>query len=320
MNKSAYSNGLKTFVLGINLRNDKHLSSQLLRLDIYIYDYLVKRKYNISAKTFQAEAQVSNNHTAIDAPGGFLFEWWSIFWDIFIARYKRQGTSTAESYNEFAVPSSSAPLICHLSSLFLLLCGLASAYFYKVIRLDIYIYDYLVKRKYNISAKTFQAEAQVSNNHTAIDAPGGFLFEWWSIFWDIFIARYKRQGTSTAESYNEGQIIKAQEQQHQHQQHQKPQQQRQKQMQLQEVILKRQFQQQEQQYQQQRRDETQLQKGIASDNSVRQNPEVFNALARKMYEEGLKLLVQKDHLGDADIQVSNSSLMFTIIALIIYLR
>jgi hypothetical protein len=23
----------------------------------------------------------------------------------------------------------------------------------------------------------------------AIDAPGGFLFEWWSIFWDIFDAR-----------------------------------------------------------------------------------------------------------------------------------
>jgi hypothetical protein len=24
---------------------------------------------------------------------------------------------------------------------------------------------------------------------TAIDAPGGFLMEWWSVFWDIFIAR-----------------------------------------------------------------------------------------------------------------------------------
>lgn len=28
---------------------------------------------------------------------------------------------------------------------------------------------------------------------SVIEAPGGFLFEWWSVFWDTFIARYKRQ-------------------------------------------------------------------------------------------------------------------------------
>jgi hypothetical protein len=37
---------------------------------------------------------------AIDAPGGFLFEWWSVFWDIFIARTNEKHSDTAASYIE----------------------------------------------------------------------------------------------------------------------------------------------------------------------------------------------------------------------------
>lgn len=37
---------------------------------------------------------------AIDAPGGFLFEWWSVFWDIFIARTNEKHSEPAASYIE----------------------------------------------------------------------------------------------------------------------------------------------------------------------------------------------------------------------------
>jgi len=37
---------------------------------------------------------------AIDAPGGFLFEWWSVFWDIFIARTNEKHSETAAAYLE----------------------------------------------------------------------------------------------------------------------------------------------------------------------------------------------------------------------------
>ncbi|KAJ4957815.1 hypothetical protein NE237_024926 [Protea cynaroides] len=69
-------------------------------LDVYIYDYLVKRNLLASAKAFQAEGKVSSDPVAIDAPGGFLFEWWSVFWDIFIARTNEKHSEVAASYIE----------------------------------------------------------------------------------------------------------------------------------------------------------------------------------------------------------------------------
>ncbi|KAK9268885.1 hypothetical protein L1049_000650 [Liquidambar formosana] len=101
--------------------------------------------------------------------------------------------------------------------------------------LDVYIYDYLVKRKLITSAKAFQAEGKVSTDPVAIDAPGGFLFEWWSVFWDIFIARTNEKHSDAAASYIE-------------------------------------------------------------------NPGTANALATKMYEERLKLPLQRDTLDDATLK------------------
>ncbi|KAK7815931.1 transcriptional corepressor leunig-like protein [Quercus suber] len=69
-------------------------------LDVYIYDYLMKRKLHSTAKAFQAEGKVSSDPVAIDAPGGFLFEWWSVFWDIFIARTNEKHSEPAASYIE----------------------------------------------------------------------------------------------------------------------------------------------------------------------------------------------------------------------------
>ncbi|KAG1353989.1 putative transcriptional corepressor LEUNIG-like protein [Cocos nucifera] len=47
----------------------------------------------------------------------------------------------------------------------------------------------------------------------AIDAPRGFLYEWWSVFWDIFIARTSEKHSEVAAAYIEAQQIKAREQQ-----------------------------------------------------------------------------------------------------------
>ncbi|XP_057483729.1 transcriptional corepressor LEUNIG_HOMOLOG-like [Actinidia eriantha] len=86
--------------------------------------------------------------------------------------------------------------------------------------LDVYIHDYLLKRKLHNSAKTFMTEGKVATDPVAIDAPGGFLFEWWSVFWDIFIARTNEKHSEAAAAYIETQQIKAREQQQQLQMHQ----------------------------------------------------------------------------------------------------
>lgn len=86
--------------------------------------------------------------------------------------------------------------------------------------LDVYIYDYLVKNNLQEAAKTFQDEAKVSADPVAIDAPKGFLLEWWSVFWDIFIARTNEKHSDVAASYLQTQQIKAEEHRHlQQQQH-----------------------------------------------------------------------------------------------------
>lgn len=84
--------------------------------------------------------------------------------------------------------------------------------------LDVYIHDYLLKRKLHASAKAFMTEGKVATDPVAIDAPGGFLFEWWSVFWDIFIARTNEKHSEPAAAYIEAQQIKVREQQLQMQQ------------------------------------------------------------------------------------------------------
>ncbi|KAJ6388124.1 hypothetical protein OIU77_026655 [Salix suchowensis] len=85
--------------------------------------------------------------------------------------------------------------------------------------LDVYIYDYLVKKKLHATAKSFMTEGKVAPDPVAIDAPGGFLFEWWSVFWDIFIARTNEKHSETAAAYLEAQQSKAKEQQQLQMQH-----------------------------------------------------------------------------------------------------
>ncbi|KAK4785052.1 hypothetical protein SAY86_001741 [Trapa natans] len=191
--------------------------------------------------------------------------------------------------------------------------------------LDVYIHDYLLKRDLKATAQAFQAEGKVSSDPVAIDAPGGFLFEWWSVFWDIFIARTNEKHSEVAASYIETQLMKAREQQQQQQQQQQHQSQllgpQQPQMQMQQMLMQRhaQLQQQPQQLQQlqvqpqqpqQRREGASAShlmngssNGIGEEPIMRQNPGA-NALATKMYAERLKHPLQRDSLDDDNTKQS----------------
>jgi len=61
---------------------------------------MVKKGFENSANAFFAEAMVPEEPVPIDAPGGFLFEWWSVFWDVFSARANKQASKEAMFYVE----------------------------------------------------------------------------------------------------------------------------------------------------------------------------------------------------------------------------
>ncbi|KAF8705830.1 hypothetical protein HU200_031038 [Digitaria exilis] len=161
--------------------------------------------------------------------------------------------------------------------------------------MDSYIYDYLLKRNLQDTAKAFEAESNVPSAPVAIDAPGGFLLEWWSVFWDIFIARTNEKHSDSAASYLES--IKAREHQQQSQQ----------QVEMQQILLQRNVLQQKQhpQEQQQRRQQKQQQRNentdfttsahnnmAATDPPIQQNAALASALSAKMHEDRMKVTVQ----------------------------
>ncbi|CAM8918522.1 unnamed protein product [Rhodiola kirilowii] len=73
---------------------------------------------------------------------------------------------------------------------------------------DAYLYDYLLKRNLHTTAQIFMQEAQIGDIRDLlhIDSPGGFLFDWWTIFYDSFTARFSgSQGNHTALFSQDGQ-------------------------------------------------------------------------------------------------------------------
>ena len=65
-----------------------------------MHDYMVKNNFTQSAEIFFQEAGVPSDAVPIDAPGGFIFEWWSVFWDVFSARANKQASKDAVLYVE----------------------------------------------------------------------------------------------------------------------------------------------------------------------------------------------------------------------------
>ncbi|BGO99533.1 hypothetical protein NBRC10513v2_003631 [Rhodotorula toruloides] len=63
-------------------------------LHSYCYDYMQKRGWTEAAARFAKEAGIDEDGWTgppIEAPQGLLYEWWSVFWDVFIARSQKSG-------------------------------------------------------------------------------------------------------------------------------------------------------------------------------------------------------------------------------------
>ncbi|KAL6848025.1 hypothetical protein ACP4OV_022153 [Aristida adscensionis] len=183
--------------------------------------------------------------------------------------------------------------------------------------LDSYIYDYLLKRNMQDTAKAFQAEVNVSSEPVVIDAPGGFLLEWWSVFWDIFIARTSEKHSDAAASYLES--IKTREQQQPLQQHIQMHQlllQRHVQQQQQQQESLQQEQQQQQRSQQQRHQRKQQQRDeessqfltsaqnalVFADSPMQPNVVAVSSLSAKIYEGNMKVPTQRDASVEASMK------------------
>lgn len=96
--------------------NDLKSSNSKQLLNAYVYDFLIKSSLPKTAQSFIKEAEVPTGPPttksikrpqqkdllplaiSLDAPQGFLYEWWQIFWDVFNARTHRGGSENAQHY------------------------------------------------------------------------------------------------------------------------------------------------------------------------------------------------------------------------------
>jgi hypothetical protein len=73
-------------------------------LDLYIVDYLSKRNLSLSAQSLLAETGLIEGQKAkdlkvpIDARQGLLYEWWTVFWELFTAKNNDGGKPDARVY------------------------------------------------------------------------------------------------------------------------------------------------------------------------------------------------------------------------------
>lgn len=79
------------------------------RLHAYILDYMRKSGMTSSADAFAREVAIPSETEAalIDAPQGFLYEWWAVFWDVLSARTRKPASDHARLYVEVRTTSPS---------------------------------------------------------------------------------------------------------------------------------------------------------------------------------------------------------------------
>ncbi|XP_050287033.1 transcriptional corepressor LEUNIG-like isoform X1 [Quercus robur] len=68
--------------------------------ELYLLDYMVKKNMHKTAQIFRKEAKVCNNPVVIDSAEGFLYEWWSIFYDVYASRQLQDQQAKAEASTE----------------------------------------------------------------------------------------------------------------------------------------------------------------------------------------------------------------------------
>ncbi|XP_063939811.1 uncharacterized protein LOC135148494 [Daucus carota subsp. sativus] len=77
-------------------------------LMLYIHDHMRKNNMHEAAKIFAEEANLELN-PVIDAPGGFLAEWWEVFWNKYFSIY-----SNIPGCEEIARDASTLDMSCVL--------------------------------------------------------------------------------------------------------------------------------------------------------------------------------------------------------------
>ncbi|CAG8512922.1 14774_t:CDS:10 [Funneliformis caledonium] len=112
-------------------RNGMHKQQEQCLLNSYVYDFLKRSGATETARAYLREGRgdiklkndgtdsingsssssSDNNMNAlllpdadvpVQAPEGFLYEWWNVFWDIYSAKTQRAGTSEAQQAQRFA--------------------------------------------------------------------------------------------------------------------------------------------------------------------------------------------------------------------------
>ncbi|KAI6671024.1 hypothetical protein NL676_005909 [Syzygium grande] len=69
-------------------------------LDRYIYDYMIKKNMHETPEIFRREAALASENAlpgGIDVPEGFLYEWWLIFYEAFVASQLDNGSFSGSS-------------------------------------------------------------------------------------------------------------------------------------------------------------------------------------------------------------------------------
>uniref|UniRef100_A0A0X3PVX7 Single-stranded DNA-binding protein 3 n=1 Tax=Schistocephalus solidus TaxID=70667 RepID=A0A0X3PVX7_SCHSO len=82
------------------------------KLALYVYEYLVYSGAQKAAQTFLQEIQWEKNILLTDRPG-FLFSWWSVFWDLYCAAPERREvwkhSNEARAFYDYPVGLSRGP-------------------------------------------------------------------------------------------------------------------------------------------------------------------------------------------------------------------
>ncbi|KAG0145926.1 hypothetical protein CROQUDRAFT_671435 [Cronartium quercuum f. sp. fusiforme G11] len=81
-------------------------------LNSYIHDYLSKRGFLATAEKLVEESGMDKSagwatNKLLNAPQGLLYEWWTIFWEVFLASSGKSGHPEANMYSQIAKASRS---------------------------------------------------------------------------------------------------------------------------------------------------------------------------------------------------------------------
>jgi len=80
-----------------NKMQNKRKTDREKMLDTYIYDYCLKRNYKQTAELLKQEAKISTEDIQQISSECFLYEWWTVFWEIYSAKENNEEDTTPDA-------------------------------------------------------------------------------------------------------------------------------------------------------------------------------------------------------------------------------